>query len=111
MANEQDTPHAHQAQRLVRPIAETGLDTLATAVAPDLATQLHTLQLRLRDMLEEVNDRFQSEADKATRTYAEFVLASCRRELTHEWQNRALLHEIEDCLPLLLTKGKRVRLT
>ena len=107
-----DTLDADQAHRVLRPIAEAAFDTTETAVAPDLATLLHTFPLRLAEALEEANDRFQAEIEKKTSiTYAKVDLALRGRELTSEAQLDALLHEIEDRLRPLLKDGKRARLT
>jgi hypothetical protein len=101
-----------QAHRVLRPIAEAAYDTSETAVAPTLATLLHTFPRRLEEATDEANDRLSAELEKAGGPQIVKVALDLRgRELTSEAQLEALLREIEDRLRAQLKQGRRVRLT
>ena len=103
---------ADQSHRVLRPIAEAAFDTTEAAVAPDLATLLHSVPTRLQAAQDEANDRLERELEKgATVKFVRVSLELRGRELTTEAQLEALLREVEGQLRDPLKRGLRVRLT
>jgi hypothetical protein len=103
---------ADQAHAVLQPIADALFVTTAEAVAPDLATLVHTFPGRLAKAVELAEDRLLRELESKTEVqYARVALELRGREIGTEAQLEAVLREIDDKIRPQIKEGRRVRLT
>ena len=101
-----------QAHSVLRPIGDALFVTTADAIAPDLATLVHTFPARLSHAEELADDLLERELERGSEVqYTKVALELRGREVATESQLDALLREIDDRVRPEIKNGKRVRLT
>jgi hypothetical protein len=102
---------AEKAHRVLRPIAEVGVDTTPEAISPTLVEVRDRFASRIHQAEELANDRLDEELSKETDRQVVKVETHLRgREVASREQLRAVFSELEDRIGPLLDQGARVRI-
>jgi hypothetical protein len=101
-----------QAYAVLQPIGDALFVTTADAIAPDLATLIHTFPARLANAEEQSDDLVLRELERVSEVQYVKVPADLRgREVASEAQLDALLRELDDRIRPHVRGGRRVRMT
>ena len=102
---------ADAAHRVLRPIAETTVDTTAEAIAPTLVELRARFSGRIGQAVDLTNERLDEELSRKTDTQIVRVESNIRgMEVTSREQLKGLLDELEERIRPHLERGARVRI-
>ena len=102
---------ADQAHAVLRPIAESLVDTTAEAISPTLVEIRDRFASRIHRAEEQANDRLDEELSKKTEHQVVKVETHLRgREVASREQLQVVFRELEDRIGPLLDQGARVRI-